>query len=118
MGNIVAKPSQLVFHKITFKDAVINDVNESKTEETFEKVLVYKRYDLPKDLDVKIVNQRMDHYYENEELSHEPFINDAFYENEIDTKLENKEDKTSQTGSYFKNENNGVYQFETFDAMD
>ena len=101
--NIFAQPSQLVFHKITFKDAVIddgkeseenkgNDVNKIGTEDTFEKVLMYRRYDLPKLQNTETQNQRIDYFYENEENKPDPHIEEgmteAYNQNEVDIKNE------------------------------
>ena len=177
--NIFAQPSQLVFHKITFKDAVINDgkesgesesndVNKIGNEDNFEKVLVFKRYDLPHDPMSKTQNQRIDYFYKNEENTPEPYMEEemteSYNQNEVDMKsniggaktnlikniyenyYESKEitpDGPVITQSYYDDKGNeiltkttttvveepvkrnlyenvdsGVYQFETFDAMD
>jgi len=177
--NIFAQPSQLVFHKITFKDAVINDgkesgeresndVNKIGNEDNFEKVLVFKRYDIPHDAMSKTQNQRIDYFYKNEENTPEPYMEEemteSYNQNEVDMKsniggaktnlikniyenyYESKEitpDGPVITQSYYDDKGNeiltkttttvveepvkrnlyenvdsGVYQFETFDAMD
>lgn len=129
-ANIVAKPTPLDFHKITATDAVIRDIEESETnhlnnietQDETEKILVYKRYDVP--ITVTTIESQYDFdYYEKEETKPQAYVEqNKITESFFDTDSKGQEHIEAQTVNAIetsnKNADFGIYHFETFDAMD
>lgn len=118
--NIVAKPTPLDFHKITFTDAIIKEGEESKTNDD-EKILVYRRNDIP--TLTTIASQDDDDYlYEKEEILPRALIQDRMTESYFDIPEGNHQQIESPMANSIENTNvnaeRGIYHFETFDAMD
>lgn len=128
--NIVAKPTPLDFHKITFTDAVIKEGEESKTnhmnnietkDNQDEKILMYRRYDIPT-LTMIESQDDVDYRYEKEEIQPQALIQDTMTESYFHIPEGNNQQIESPMANSIENTNGnaerGIYHFETFDAMD
>jgi len=136
LANIVTKPTPLVFQKITFTDAVIkdgkkgegsegNNLNNIATEDEDEKVLVYRRYDIPSIPSTELKNDRIDEYVGQNRIGPQAYIQDrtteSYFENQIDFTGNHQQIEAPMIDSIRtpnKNAGVGTYHVETFDAMD